>query len=191
LFILTVLEQCKYADIAYSAINQQLDEVAGGVVSTLTPIPIHALYHFHGLLLAAARVSRILWPNVDPEARPELSSEKREALTKRGKELRKHLRIQGHPLFERSSVRNALEHFDERLEDWDPDGDINLADALIFPDENCNGTPPEGRLRFIWSTREFIFHGDRIPIDSLHRELETLREKCQRWLNEWRRPAKP
>jgi len=188
LFVLTVLEQCEYAEIAYPAINEGLDSVAHKVGTEFNIIPITALYHFHGLILAAARVARILWPNTDPAARPQMSPEERESLIARGKALRKTLHVRGNPAYQRSAIRNALEHFDERLEQWDPDGDVNLADALIFPDEHCDGTPIEGRLRgFIWSTREFIFHGDRIPIDKLYQDLELLRERCSQWIREWRR----
>ena len=61
----------------------------------------------HGLLSAAANLSKLLWPaSRDPVRR------------ERGAWLRKELGIDDTSPMRARTMRDHLEHFDERLEDW-------------------------------------------------------------------------
>ena len=64
------------------------------------------------ILAAAAMFSKILWPNPTSD----LDEEDREWMRRRGKSLRRALKITSNRALESRAVRNSFEHFDDRLD---------------------------------------------------------------------------
>ena len=89
-------------------------------LTTATPIA-RAYAAIQSLLAAGALVSKVLWPNpprfngVDGT---QLDEVWRHRAIERGRRVRAELLITGIPILESRKVRNALEHFDDRLDDY-------------------------------------------------------------------------
>lgn len=93
-----------------------------------------------GLLGAGAAMSRLLWPSDPPKssASEDLKRQKR-ATQRRGRLLRAELGVGDLPALKQRKVRDAFEHFDERLDrTFEGLGDQRIVDRHI------GRTPPSG-----------------------------------------------
>lgn len=102
IYLVQVLEDCRMCLASVSAFNAALNDPRNDEPFT------HAMSFIH----KAAAVSRIFWP-------PKSFSKESSARAKsRGENLKKALQINDtHPIKSRD-LRDHLEHFDERLDDW-------------------------------------------------------------------------
>jgi hypothetical protein len=128
-----ILIQYQSADLAIDALD----------VAVQKGRPVHeAFAAVQSVLAAAAMVSKLLWPQpptrqVDgSELTPEQESERRVAI-ERGRFLRTELGIRSVPVLESRRVRNAIEHFDQRLDSFlaSKEGmivDLNIAAKATF-----------------------------------------------------------
>ena len=84
-------------------------------------------------------VSKLLWPtpadqNIDCTLLSDEDEQARQRTLARGKRLRTELKIKGIPILESRKVRNAFEHFDERLDRYLLDqGSRFIGDRNIGP----------------------------------------------------------
>src|SRR5581483_2573832 len=89
------------ADMAVGVVHNINAACNGGHV-------VEVFRQLHYLLLHTSNVSKILWPGAPGESRA----------AQRGAELRKLMALPDeHPLAQRT-LRNHLEHYDERLDAW-------------------------------------------------------------------------
>jgi hypothetical protein len=119
------------------------------------------------ILIAAANVSKILWP--------------RESRSSRGAALRKLFDVDDtSPLCDRS-FRNHFEHYDERIEDW-----MSTTPSATYTDQMI-GPVFEGPLHFPRLvhrhydpyTQVLIFRNESMSLGSVLRALELVRQKCR------------
>jgi hypothetical protein len=90
-------------------------------------------FALHGLLVAAANVSKLLWP----------SSNSKERDHARAARLRGGLGVPDDSPLNTVDVRNHFEHFDERLEQWaSRAGPKGLGDRLIGPRQAISSISP-------------------------------------------------
>lgn len=90
------------------------------------------------LLAAGAMVSKMLWPQppatrLDGSALSDAQARQRQRTLDRGRHLRDALVIKSIPILENRKVRNALEHFDDRLDRYFEQGHKNVFDRNIGP----------------------------------------------------------
>lgn len=83
--------------------------------------------YLRSFLSAAANISRVLWPGRTR------SGDKSGWADRRASQLRRILRIDT-SLFSTRAVRDALDHFDERLDRWFEDGNQYIYDLVIADD---------------------------------------------------------
>lgn len=131
------------------------------------------------LMAHAANVSKLLWPDLKRADHPKVAEA-------RGKALRRRLgfpkSFKEHPLGQRG-VRNALEHFDERLDDWvaaHADGggvyiDLNMGPLSAFgvkseADVMRNYDPRAARL---------VVYGDGLNLRELVPVLRALGQRAR------------
>ncbi|MEQ1856174.1 MAG: hypothetical protein ABL963_06885 [Longimicrobiales bacterium] len=118
-YVSEIETQCRLARNAAGSI----DDAVAATHETGTHEVFRAL---HSLLTHASNVSRLLWPSQPKKYPGEAKGDYRaraERIQIRGDELRTLLHLPGrdgggHVLFDRT-LRDHLEHFDERLEEWE------------------------------------------------------------------------
>lgn len=125
-----------------------------------------ALFYLDALLRCAAAISRILWPS-------------RAKYKPRGRLLRRLFRVAGRSPFAHRAVRNAFEHFDERLEDWLA-GETLVVDSSIGPKNSFIGQSTLRHLRHLEPiSMEASFLDESLRIDPLVRAARGLRPKMR------------
>jgi len=153
-FIGEIVAQTKIAENAADQLNKSSDsvEVWGSVQS---------------ILIAAANVSKILWP-----------VKKRMA---RGKQLRELLGVDEDHLLSDRTLRNHFEHYDERIEDWfESNNSAVYIDSIIDPFEPTPLSLPQFYHRsYNPSSRKLSFRNESIDLDAVLAALAEIREKCQ------------
>lgn len=157
--------QCKYAFSAVEEMNRLLQ----------TQNPQESANFFraaHDFVGHASHVSRMLWP----------SSRKRGA-KERGYALRSSLGVDDSDPLSRRGLRNNLEHFDERLDDWVEQSPNRIyIDNIIGPPEAIGGSAVRDKdiLRcYNPGTKEFIFQGVRYDIQELATALDGIAVKAR------------
>jgi hypothetical protein len=137
IYVQEVINQCVTFEISMSNFNLALQAPSPDSVSL-------AFENAQSLLAAAAMISKLLWPNPSSHDREGHrlcgeAEQRRLRTVKRGKELRKVLiekTDNAQPLKDNRTVRNAFEHFDERLDDFvykESEGARNIIDRNIVP----------------------------------------------------------
>ncbi|MBO1267808.1 hypothetical protein [Arthrobacter cavernae] len=107
------------------------------------------------LLTSAAQISKLLWV-VMPKRKPSgsgLSDEqyaaKRSFTLARAKAVRKVLNVSDDSILKNRQVRNAVEHFDERIDSHILDGAVQLVDSNVCSVHELGGIDPINMLRHI------------------------------------------
>jgi len=139
LYFREIALQCKYALAAFDDLQRELQTLFA-VEGRVTAVPAQlrpserVFFHIQNFLVAAANVSKLFWP-------PKNSDPNKDNMAKgRSEELRQALSVPDNhndsPVGARK-LRNAFEHFDERLDD------VRLKNASIF-DMNVGAWAPDG-----------------------------------------------
>ena len=120
-------------------------------------------FHLHHFILHATNVDKILSPKPG---------------TRRSEILRDHVDLGVIDLKACRRLRNHLEHFDERLDNW-----VERYDGHAFFDRNvvtgATGFPEQAFLRAL-DGHTFKFHGESYDLDALRDTLEKLAEALER-----------
>jgi len=143
---------------------KQLNQAPMGGRATLH---LQVFRSLHSLLTHASNVSKLLWP-----PRPKQHNAKA-----RGHELRGILGITDQSPLKSRELRNNLEHFDERLDEWvkspiamivdDTIGDISQAKR--FGDDVWRWYDPQ--------SLEFLFKGEKYQLDGIFQALKEVDQK--------------
>jgi hypothetical protein len=134
----------------------------------------------HSFLTHASNISLLFWPSVPGRKTTETAYEYGRRLNKLDRVRRaEHLRaIFRHVSLERlkdRTLRNHLEHYDERLDDWRKDHHGMLADTIASPG-SVVGIRPTDAMRWLDpSTLRFSFRGAEFDLVPLAEEIEAVR----------------
>ena len=133
-----------------------------------TSDPIEVWGSIQSILVAAANVSKILWP----AKKPYLS---------RGMHLRKLLGIDDSNMLSDRTFRNHFEHYDERIEDWfDNNNTAVFMDSRIDPFEPAPWDLPQFCHRsYNPSSQTLSFRNKSIDLAAVLAELAEIRKKCR------------
>lgn len=130
--------------------------------------PIEVWGSIQSILVAAANVSKILWPPRKP-------------YKARGKQLRRLLGIGDHNLLSDRTFRDHFEHYDERIEDW-----FNNNNSAVYIDSEIDSFEPTPwslpRLvhrSYNPSSQTLSFRNDSIDLAAVLAALAEIREKCR------------
>lgn len=94
-------KQCEFFQIGFNRINNISD------ISVFW-------YDIQNILVSAANISKLLWPNNNKKK----SDVIRAITAERGSSLRKIFDINEDSILKSKRVRNAFEHYDEKLDEW-------------------------------------------------------------------------
>lgn len=134
----------------------------------------------HSFLTHASNISLLFWPSTPSQKKNETAYEYGRRLHKLDKVRRaEHLRAIFHDVsLERlkdRTLRNHLEHYDERLDDWRQDHHGMLADTIASPG-SIVGIRPTDAMRWLDpSTLRFHFRGAVFDLLPLAEEIEIVR----------------
>ena len=148
--------QCRLAERA----AKQLENASG---------PIDVWGSIQSLLVAAANVSKILWP-------------KGETHRGRAEQLQKLLRVEEPKLLPALGLRNHFEHYDERIESYFDAGDVAVyADLAIDSLEPIPGALPRFYHRHYNPNSQTVSFRHAPPIDlrEVVAALMEILEKCR------------
>lgn len=120
------------------------------------------------ILVAAANVSKILWPA-------------RKQYFARGEQLRKLLGIDDNSLLSDRTFRNHFEHYDERIEEWFSDnGSAVYADLRIDSIEPTPWSLPRFFHRSYNPTSQVLsFRNESIDLAAVVAALAEIRARCR------------
>jgi len=118
------------------------------------------------ILVAAANVSKILWPRKKYESRGEI--------------LRKLLNVNQNNLLSDRKFRNHFEHYDERIENWfNEQPSAVYRDLEINPFKSIWGIPDHNKNRAYDPLKQTItFRGELLDLGAVLNELEEIQHKC-------------
>lgn len=150
-----IVNQSKFAERAFNQLTQSTDSV-------------DVWASIQSILVASANVSKILWPvRVQSEWR--------------GKLLREQLGIEEDNLISDRTIRNHLEHYDERIEDWCTNVKSAVyMDSRIDPFERSPmGIHQFSHRSYNPTTRTLSFRNESIDLTAVLAVLTKIREKCR------------
>jgi hypothetical protein len=163
IYLLELKNQCESARLAGDHIRQALLAACHPPPGAMPGPNAEVFRALHSFLTHAGNISKLLWP-LDKKSK------------ERGKELRKFFFVtDANPLQERE-LRKHLEHFDERLDDWDQTSetrtfaDFNIGPAAAYKIDGADHfrlyDPDTGRYTFRGVTYELR------PIALMLKELD-------------------
>lgn len=176
-YIEEVITQANFASGALGRINDCIKALENREVGTEERrfVSSEIFRNIHSFLTHAAVVSKILFP---------AKNKKKPDRVVRGEHLRELLEVDGgHPIMTRS-VRDDLDHFDERIDQWATDSKKhNRLDKIIGPRNIIGGTIfEEGDTfrHYVPGEGVFMFRGKEIDIGKIAKALGELRDRCEK-----------
>jgi hypothetical protein len=175
--------QAEIAVLAAGDLNQAIAYPAEGSVT-------RAFMAVQSLLGAGAMVSKMLWPqppkmNLDGTSLTGLQESERQVTVGRGKYLRRVLQVREIPILESRRVRNAVEHFDTRLDEHFKGGNRFIIDRNIGPrgDFIVIDDEPPLHLRLIDPMRWTVsVLEDEVSMQELLNAITDVASRAQAWL---------
>jgi hypothetical protein len=148
-------------------------DAAASVDSSLADQDLDSVYRaLHSVLTHAGNISKLLWPGHVKD------KEKQTRMAARAARLLARMKLPSpvSDVLRKRTLRNHLEHFDERLDDWAEQSAQGLVDRNIGPREMIQGVPQRAWLRhYDPSRREFTFRGDVFDLAQLVGTIEQVR----------------
>lgn len=167
IYLTELATQCDYAIGAAERINSLLNT---------WPAPTRELFReIAGFLQHAASVSRLLWPPGSPNAAHKARAEAR------GDHLRQILAVPHSHALRARTLRDHLEHFDYRLDDWaESSRDKIVVDHHVGPRASIGGdviSDADILRLFDPATSAFVFRGETFNIQDLADGIVDIRER--------------
>lgn len=156
------------------ALQSRLAERAAGQLAAASG-PLETWGAIQSLLVAAANVSKILWP----------AGKGHKA---RGEQLRDLLGVADRTLDPVRAFRNHFEHYDERIDQWfENDNSSVYMDLASGPRQTSAwGLPRMLHRGYDPSSQTLYFRDESIDLRTVVATLEEIREKCRPFaLTDW------
>jgi hypothetical protein len=184
--------QCKFVLNARRAlstlINNYNDARSKGDIDGYEYINQEIFRNIHSLLTHASNVSKLFWPGATHKIGNEVENNGLKGSSNnprniRAKELREYLSIpdKGHKL-EKRNLRNHLEHYDERLDDWQLNSpNKNFIQDSIGTRNMLKGVDDKDVFRwFDPSTNIMYFRGETFNLNSIIEGIEDIIRRIER-----------
>jgi hypothetical protein len=183
-----IQRQAEYALNAVEQVNSATRELGSTPPASADPsiATAEVFRGLHSFLAHTSNISRLLWPAF-PRRRTGEVAKHYQARTekvpkiKRASRLRELLGLQpdDHPLKSRQ-LRDHLEHFDERLDDWSETSESHdFVQEHIGPESQIAHLAPRDRLRsFDPALAVFCFRGERFELGPLVKDIRKLKERA-------------
>lgn len=183
IFVRELQAQCRFALNAVGQINFCLKQLNSRGLEPEKSSYFHSevFRGIHSFLTHASNVSKILWPGL-PKQKPNESKEQyKQRISKikkvyRAMELRNELELPEEHTLRNRQLRNHLEHFDERIDDWSEHSESkNFAQDIIGPENAIVGLAKTDIMRWFNPTNgTFLFRGETFSLQDITTALENL-----------------
>ena len=174
IYLQEVKTQCNSVLFALEQFNKRIQEMHQPHKFDGRNTPNSEVFRaLHSFLTHTANISRLLFP----------SRKRDQYAQQRGKKLRDVLCVDdGSPIADRS-LRDHLEHYDERLDQWAQRASrtVRIATDNIHPKGMGPNVAPESTLRtYLTDSREFFFMGHTYEIVPLVREVRRILDEVEK-----------
>jgi hypothetical protein len=184
IYVGEIKSQCQFALNAIGSLNHALKQVSGGIqVEQAQRMFFHSevFRQIHSFLTHASNVSRLLWPPVPKQRETESDADYQARIqpqdkVQRAVSLRSLYGIDDGNGLKNRSLRDHLEHYDERLDDWRKTSvQRNIVSDMIGPKNSIVGIAPTDAMRwFDPSTNNFYFRGEEYNLQALASSVDVL-----------------
>jgi len=176
--------QCQFALNAVGNLNhalQQLNSEAQMEAAQRSFFHAEVFRQIHSFLTHASNVSRLFWPPVPKRKQNETELQHHARLAsldkvQRAISLRQLYRIEDTNVLKNRTLRDHLEHYDERLDDWRKTSvNRNIASDTIGPSNSIVGLAATDMMRwFDPTTKHFRFRGEEYSLQELATAVDLL-----------------
>jgi hypothetical protein len=137
------------------------------------------MYSIQAFLVAAANVSKLLWPSPFQSKCGEEKPESAVFAEQRGEELRKLLSMSDDSPLHSRAFRNHVEHYDERMDDWVTSKDRGSHLGRISAISGMRWAEPED---FAWvferDTKKLMFKTSSYDMEAAAKAARALHATC-------------
>ena len=172
IYLHELVTQCEYAVAAVQRMN--------ALLASRENVTAEFFREASDFLQHTSAASRLLWP---PGGSDKV---RRERANTRGDHLRISLGIDGDHVLRSRRLRDHLEHYDERIDDWaETSPNKNIVDNMIGPRSAIGGDAiRDADIMRLYdpSTKKFVFRGESLDIQELVSGLIDVRARAIRRL---------
>ncbi|UOQ99918.1 hypothetical protein MUN81_10545 [Hymenobacter sp. 5317J-9] len=154
--------------------------IASGRIPSGLENPYHIFAKLHAFISHAANVSKIFWPIVSPMRKNESLADYEQRLPRiiRGRELREIYTIPDDSVLRLRNMRDNIEHYDERLDEflnwWSENGaNQTIADVMLLEPAYIqqHGLPSFRMRQYDCVNKIFYFQGQQLELQPIEAEL--------------------
>jgi hypothetical protein len=162
-FLMEIKHQCEFAEMAYEDLLRYAYSPTVGTQ--------RVIYSLQAFLIAAANISKLLWPD--------------KKYSMRGSELVDMLSIdETHSVLKSRAPRNHFEHFDERLHEWyNTSTHHNVIDLSVGPADRMVSGQIDFMRFFNTTTFAFKFRNDEYQIEPMMDEIKEILWRVEKRLD--------
>jgi hypothetical protein len=192
IYLCEVEMQCRYSLAAAESVNEYFERQRDS--ATAKPeraaeadahrIQAHLFRSLHSFLTHAGVVSRLLWPSMPTKRRDEDRANydlRKAQAVNRGKQVRLALGLPDEQPGGHRTLRDHLEHFDERLDEWVLTSRRNtFTDYCVGPPSLMFGLGRSDVMRWFDPTAgSFYFRGERFDLSALLTWVNEVRGRAE------------
>ena len=184
IFITEIEHQAKFALLAFDQVETTITNITKPEQYPVFGLNAIVFRNLHSFLTHSANISKLLWPVGSNENKslelPDDNPEKVRVL--RAINLRNILQLsKSHYQLQNRKLRNHLEHYDERLDDWAKSSkNHNIVIDFIGSYDSVIGIEQTDRMRWYDPrTRMFYFRGEKFDLENIHSEVIELMKKVE------------
>jgi hypothetical protein len=182
IFVGELQKQCKFALNAVGQVNFCLRHLdLQGSEQEGRDYHSEVFRGIHSFLTHASNVSKILWPGLPRREKNESAEHYKQRINglkkvQRAVALRTELGLPDEHVLKSRKLRDHLEHFDERLDDWEENSqNKNFAQDIIGPENAIVGIAKTDMMRwFNPENNTFLFRGETFSLQDIATALEKL-----------------
>lgn len=179
-YVREIVHQWRLTAIAYDRLEEALSELGSANIKVGQVAHVAVFASLQAILTASGQISRLLWPDVKSPS--QWDQEKIAYVCARGEALRDITQVSKNSLLKRRSVRNAIEHFDDRLDDFYLSGHTSMADNNIGPIGAFSIGDGAFLRHYDPATTEYsAINAGEVSIRDLVDEIATVGDKAQMW----------
>jgi len=182
-FLRELKKQCQFAIGAIHHVNHALEAKRSSELTAEQSEHFHneVFRNLHSFLTHTSNISRILWSPLPQKRKNESNSDFAKRCGKlprvaRSKVLKEYLQFDDSHILKERWLRDHLEHYDERLDDWSANSEHrNIVTDMIGDPNAIVGIDHSDRMRtFNPNGARYIFRGEEYNVQDICSAVEQL-----------------
>ncbi|AGH44067.1 hypothetical protein [Paraglaciecola psychrophila] len=194
-YISEVKKQCEFGLAAIKYLNHALQQTNNRDLEKEESSFYHSevFRQIHSFLTHASNVSRIIWPPQFRQKKKETDEEYEQRLQQndkvvRGRVLKEEYDLDDSNPLKQRTLRDHLEHYDERLDHWRNNNTNRvIVSDIIGPANTIVGPAESGLMRWFDPTRNvFKFRGEEFDLQTIATSIDAILSTSRTLENELR-----